>query len=59
VQRTYAWSINGCASVLLSIVSAQIGISMGFTYIIVGAAAAYVLAYVCEYRSTFYENKLT
>jgi hypothetical protein len=56
VQRTYAWSINGCASVLLSIVSAQIGISMGFTYIIVGAAAAYVLAYACEYRSTFYRT---
>jgi len=52
VQRTYAWSINGCASVLSSIVSAQIGISMGFTYIIVGAVAAYVLAYACEYGSS-------
>jgi hypothetical protein len=51
VQRTYAWSINGCASVLLSIVSSQIGISLGFTYIIIGAVTAYALAYVCEYRS--------
>ena len=42
VQRAYAWSVNGCASVLSAIVAAQIAISWGIPVI----AAAGVLAYV-------------
>jgi len=45
VQRAYAWSVNGCASVLGAIVAAQIGISFGIPIIAVGAAAAYLLAF--------------
>ena len=48
LQRTYAWSINGCASVLLSIVSAQLALSLGFGSILAGAAIAYALAYGCQ-----------
>ena len=46
VQRAYAWSVNGCASVLTSIVAAQIAVSFGIPFIIVGAIAAYFLAWL-------------
>jgi hypothetical protein len=48
-QRTYAWSINGCASVLLSIASAQLALSLGLDSILAAAAIAYALAYGCQY----------
>ena len=44
VQRAYAWSVNGCASVLSAVVAAQIGISFGIPIIAVGAGLAYVAA---------------
>ena len=44
-QRAYAWTANGCASVLTSILSAQIALSLGIPIIILCAAAAYLLAF--------------
>ena len=41
VQRAYAWSVNGCASVLSAIMAAQVAISWGIPQV----AAAGVLAY--------------
>ncbi len=43
VQRAYAWSINGCASVLTSIISAQIALISGISYILGCAVAAYLI----------------
>jgi len=40
-QRAYAWSVNGCASVLTSIVSAQLALVSGITSILACAMAAY------------------
>ena len=45
-QRAYAWTTNGCASVLASIASAQIALSIGIPTIILCAAAAYLLAFL-------------
>ena len=42
-QRAYAWSANGCASVITSIVSAQIALIFGLTYILGCAIAAYLI----------------
>ncbi len=47
VQRAYAWSANGCASVLASIVAAQIALMFGIAVILAGAVAAYGLCIVC------------
>ena len=44
VQRAYAWSVNGCASVLSAIFAAQIAISVGIPLIAAGAVLAYLLA---------------
>jgi hypothetical protein len=43
-QRAYAWTANGCASVLASVASAQIALSFGISEIIVGSISAYFLA---------------
>lgn len=40
-QRAYAWSANGCASVLSSIVAAQMALMFGISAILMGAMAAY------------------
>ncbi|MGD8494388.1 MAG: hypothetical protein PVH44_12330 [Desulfobacterales bacterium] len=40
-QRAYAWSANGCASVLSSIVAAQMALVFGIVFILLGAIAAY------------------
>jgi hypothetical protein len=45
-QRTFAWTANGCASVLTSIASAQIALSLGIPIIIICAALAYLLALI-------------
>jgi hypothetical protein len=37
----WAWAVNGCASVLASIVAAMIALSAGFSWVLVGAAVAY------------------
>jgi hypothetical protein len=46
VQRAYAWSSNGCASVLTSIASAQIALSCGIPFILGCAASAYFVVLV-------------
>jgi hypothetical protein len=47
VQRAYAWSVNGCASVLASIAAAQVAISWGIPQIAGLAVGAYLMALVC------------
>jgi hypothetical protein len=46
VQRAYAWSVNGCASVLSSVIAAQVAVSFGIPFIAAGAGLAYILALV-------------
>ena len=43
--RAYAWSINGCASVLSAVMAAQLAISFGLGYLLVGAMLAYGLSF--------------
>jgi hypothetical protein len=45
-QRAYAWTTNGCASVLASIASAQIALSLGIPTLIALGAIAYLLAII-------------
>jgi hypothetical protein len=40
----WAWDINGCTSVLASILSAMLAISFGFSRVLLGASVAYVAA---------------
>jgi hypothetical protein len=40
-QRAYAWSANGCASVLSSILAAQMALAFGIVLILLSAIAAY------------------
>ncbi|MBW2411024.1 MAG: hypothetical protein JRF72_14585 [Deltaproteobacteria bacterium] len=47
VQRSYAWSVNGCASVLASIAAAQMALSFGISHIMGFAILAYIAALVC------------
>jgi hypothetical protein len=42
-QRAYAWSANGCASVISAIVSAQIALIFGISSILSCAIAAYLV----------------
>jgi len=37
----WAWGINGCLSVLASILSTMLAISLGFSWVLVGASLAY------------------
>ena len=43
MQRAYAWSLNGCASILTSIVSAQLAIIFGISLLLGCAIAAYLI----------------
>ncbi len=47
VERAYAWTANGCTSVLSSILSAQIAISSGISTILVCSVLSYILAFLC------------
>jgi hypothetical protein len=49
-QRGYAWSVNGCASVLSSIASAQIALSLGLNYILGLSILFYFLALLTVLR---------
>jgi hypothetical protein len=40
----WAWGINGCTSVLTSILSAMLAMSFGFSRVLVGGSLAYVAA---------------
>ncbi len=46
VQRAYAWSVNGCASVLSSIIAAQVAVSYGIPLIAACAILTYCMALV-------------
>jgi hypothetical protein len=43
-QRAYAWSINGCASVVCAVLAAQIAISAGIPMILTVSLVAYGVA---------------
>ena len=47
VQRAYAWTANGCASVLTAIASAQIALSHGISTILICAVFFYLIAFLC------------
>lgn len=49
-SRAYAWTANGCASVLASIAAAQLALSRGIAAIVIGAAAAYGVALICAFK---------
>ena len=42
-QRAYAWSLNGCASILTSILSAQLAIIFGISLLLGCAITAYLI----------------
>ena len=48
--RAYAWTANGCASVLASIAAVQLSLSRGIAPIMIGAAAAYGVALICALK---------
>ena len=48
--RAYAWTANGCASVLASIAAAQLALSQGIAAIVIGASAAYGVALICALK---------
>ena len=48
--RTYAWTANGCASVLASIAATQLALSQGIAAVVIGAAAAYGVALICALK---------
>jgi len=50
-ERTYAWSANGCTSVLTSVAAAQMALAFGISTIMVLAAAAYTITLVCAVGS--------
>jgi len=45
LDRSLAWAVNGCASVLASIAAAQIAISAGLQWILCAALLGYALAF--------------
>ena len=47
VDRAFAWTANGCTSVLASIAAAQLAISQGITAVLAGATLAYGAALIC------------
>jgi len=46
IQRAYAWAVNGCASVLTSILSVPIALSMGINLLMACAVSAYFFAFI-------------
>ena len=49
VDRAQAWTANGCASILASIVSVQLALTAGISSIMLGAIVVYLIALVCVY----------
>jgi hypothetical protein len=50
-QVPYAWCVNGCASVIGSVLAVMIALSYGFSIVLLMGAAWYVLAYIVRYYS--------
>jgi len=49
-HRAYGWSVNGCASILMSIAAAQIALSFGIHQIMLCGGFAYLTALVSIFR---------
>jgi hypothetical protein len=49
--RPYAWLANGCASVLASVISAQLAVSFGISVIMGCAAVAYLAVWFCAIKA--------
>jgi len=49
--KSFAWAANGCASVLGSILSAQIAISAGFEWILTAAVLSYGVAFLAVLKT--------
>ena len=45
----WAWAVNGCASVLSSILAVMIAISQGFSRVLIAGGLAYALALIAIY----------
>jgi len=45
----WAWGVNGCASVLSSILAVMLAISQGFSLVLFAGGAAYALALIAVY----------
>jgi hypothetical protein len=50
VQRSYAWSVNGCASVLSAIAAAQVAISWSIAHVAAAGIIAYGIAAIVNIR---------
>lgn len=55
----WAWGINGCASVVASILATLLALSWGFTAVLAAGAAAYALACVAFWPLTAKRPRLT
>ena len=44
----WAWAVNGCASVLASVLAALIALSAGFSWVLAAAALAYTGAWLAR-----------
>jgi hypothetical protein len=42
----WAWGVNGCASVVASVLAAMLALSAGFSWVLVAGAGCYALAQV-------------
>jgi hypothetical protein len=42
----WAWAVNGCTSVLASVLAAMIALSVGFSWVLAAAALAYAGAWL-------------
>jgi hypothetical protein len=42
----WAWAVNGCMSVLASVLAAMIALSVGFSWVLAAAALAYAGAWL-------------
>ena len=49
--KSCAWAANGCASVLASILSAQIAISSGFAWVLAAAVLSYGIAFLAVLKT--------
>jgi hypothetical protein len=59
LHHAHAWLINGCASVLTSILSIQIAVSFGIKTLLILSGGSYFLAWVCwifEQRKSEFER---
>lgn len=46
----WAWGVNGCASVVASVLAAMLALSVGFSWVLIAGAGCYALAWVVVVR---------